>query len=165
MKADPFGNLTDWGPVMQLIEDLTESGGLDECQPGLARILGFKGNWRLREETLGRVRLLQDPSEQVIRQVINIVGDNNTYFEMRILACASLEALLGRSAHPFTSSLQATLRKTLATQLAVPQPGAFQEALVKVVEIARGRLVGAVDDQRRDVEFRPLDSVGNWSTT
>lgn len=165
MKADPFGNLIDWGPVMQLIEELTEAGRLDECQPGLARILGFKGNWRLREETLKRVPLLQDPSEHVIRQVIKIVGDSNTYFEMRILACASLEALLARRVHPFCSPLQAMLRRTLATQLAVPQPGPFQEALVTVEEKARLRLFGADDDRRRNVEFGPLDSVGNWSAT
>lgn len=165
MKADPFGNLIDWGPVMQLIEELTETGSLDECQPGLARVLGFKGNWRLREETLKRVPLLRDPSEQVISQVIKIMGDNNTYFEMRILACASLGTLLARRVHPFSSSLQAMLRKTLATQLAVPQPGPFQEALVAVEEKARLRLFGADDEQRRNVEFRPLDSVGNWSVT
>ncbi|BDD88809.1 hypothetical protein [Desulfofustis limnaeus] len=165
MKADPFGNLIDWGPVMQLIEELTEAGRLDECQPGLARILGFKGNWRLREETLKRVQLLHNPSEQVIRQVIKIMGDNNTYFEMRILACASLGALLVRRMHPFSPPLQALLRKTLATQLAVPQPGSFQEALVTVEEKARLYLFGTDADQRRHVEFRSLDSVGNWSVT
>ncbi len=49
MKKDPFGNLADYQPVLELVHDLADKGELAECQPGLIRILRYKGNWRLRE--------------------------------------------------------------------------------------------------------------------
>ena len=55
MQPDPFGNLQDWGHAMELLTTLSDNGKLNECQPGLARILAFQGNWRIREETLKRL--------------------------------------------------------------------------------------------------------------
>ena len=129
MQPDPFGNLQDWGHAMELLTTLSESGELNECQPGLARILAFQGNWRIREETLKRLRYIQNPSNELIRQVINIIADANLYYEMRIIACQAIEELLSRNHHPYYASMQTILLQTLEAQLSIPQPPIFKQAL------------------------------------
>ena len=94
MKQDPFGNLTDWGPVLDTFEVLADNGRLAECQPGLIRILRFKGNWRLREEVLKRVGKIQTPSRELVLQVLAILSDDNTYYDARIIAGDALVQLL-----------------------------------------------------------------------
>ena len=86
MKPDPFGNLTDWGQVLETLDKLADSGRLAECQPGLIRILRFKGNWRLREELLKRVGEIKTPSRELADQVLSILADDNVYYDARIIA-------------------------------------------------------------------------------
>jgi hypothetical protein len=136
MQPDPFGNLQDWGRAMELLSTLSENGTLNECQPGLARILAFQGNWRIREETLKRLRYIENPSNELIRQVINIVADANLYYEMRIIACQAIEELLNRNHHPYYASMQTILLQTLAAQMSVPQPPIFQQALESLHSLA-----------------------------
>ncbi len=66
MKHDLFGSLRDWGPVLELVDDLADNGQLAKCQPGLIRILRYKGNWRLREEVLKRVGEIKTPSSELV---------------------------------------------------------------------------------------------------
>ena len=129
MQPDPFGNLRDWGPVLEHISELTDNGKLSECQPGLTRILAFQGNWRLREETLKRIGFIQNPSNELICQVMNMIADANIYYEMRIIACEAIEELLSRDHHHFYTAMQMTLLQTVLAQLSTPQPPIFKQAL------------------------------------
>jgi len=90
MKHDLFGSLRDWGPVLELVDDLADNGQLAKCQPGLIRILRYKGNWRLREEVLKRVGEIKTPSSELVFQVLSILADDNIYYDVRILASEAL---------------------------------------------------------------------------
>ncbi len=139
MQPDPFGNLKDWGPVLELICKLTDTGKLSDCQPGLARILAYKDNWRLREETLKRLKTIENPSEAMLEKVLRIMADKNLYYEVRILACESMTDLLRNMDNRFTAVTKADLAEILASQLATPQPPIFYDALQKLHAVVHER--------------------------
>lgn len=138
MQPDPFGNLKDWGPVLELICQLADNGNLSECQPGLTRILAYRDNWRLREETLKRIGAIDNPSEALARQVLNIIGNGNLYYEVRILACESMAEWLKKNIH-FDTATTAELAQAVAGQLAIPQPPIFEDALQRLHRVVRER--------------------------
>lgn len=129
MTHDPFGNLTDWGPVLQLFYELADSGKLTECQPGLIRILRYKGNWRLREELLKRIGDISNPSEELLRQTLTIMADDNIYFEARILASNALIQLIENCDGNLEDKLVLDIRKAVEKMNNTPQPTFFETAL------------------------------------
>ena len=94
MSSDVFGNLRDWGIVLDKLEELKKSGMLDKHQKGLIRILRFKKNWRLRQTVIEAVKDLKMPCDQIILEVLDILLDENIYNEMRILAANALIRML-----------------------------------------------------------------------
>ena len=132
MKQDPFGNLTDWGPVLDTFDELADSGRLAECQPGLIRILRFKGNWRLREEVLKRVGEIQTPSREMVLQVLAILADDNTYYDARIIAGDALVQLLKNGPADSHEELTTAAKKLVDKLKSTPQPPFFDEALDRV---------------------------------
>ena len=62
MTQDVFGNLKDWGAVLDKLEDLSRAGALGEHQGALIRILRYNDNWRLREAALDALPMVQEPS-------------------------------------------------------------------------------------------------------
>lgn len=138
MQPDPFGNLKDWGPVLELICQAADDKSLNECQPGLTRILAYKDNWRLREETLRRIGAIGNPSEALTRQVQNIITNDNLYYEVRILACQSMAEWL-KNDITFDAAMRASLSQAVSGLLATPQPPIFQEALQKLEGVMRER--------------------------
>ena len=129
MEQDPFGNLTDWGPVLDTLGELADSGRLAECQPGLIRILRFKGNWRLREEVLKRIGEIKAPSRELVLQVLAILADDNIYYDARIMAGDALVQLLKNGPADSAEDLIATARKLVQKLKSTPQPPIFDEAL------------------------------------
>lgn len=127
MTHDPFGNLTNWGPVLDTIEELACKGDLSECQSGLIRILRFRGNWRLREEVLKCAGEIRSPSNELIHQVISILDDDNIYYDARILACEALVQLLERVQDDDEVSDRA--RKVIDKLKRTLQPPYFDKAL------------------------------------
>jgi len=132
MKEDPFGNLADWEAVLDVFDKLAENGKLAECQPGLIRILKYKGNWRLREEVLGRIGEIQRPCDQLISQVINILADDNIYYDARILAGDALLQILKNVQAGFNSEICLSARKVTERLMITPQPPLFDNALKKL---------------------------------
>jgi len=129
MKQDPFGNLTDWGTVLDLFEKLGKNGNLTECQPGLVRILRYKGNWRLREEALKRIGEIQNPSEELIAQVMTILTDDNIYYDARILASEALAQILRNVDNGYSHKISMDVRKITEKLRSTPQPPFFENAL------------------------------------
>ena len=132
MSKDPFGNLRDWGNVLETLEKLDEDSRMAECQRGLIRILRYKGNWRLREEALRRIGKIDAPCEEMIRQVTGIIADDNTYYEARIMASETLAKLAAKNGNgsnggPKFESGEAA--EKLRRLLSVPQPPIFHQAL------------------------------------
>lgn len=143
MKRDPFGNLTDWGQVLDTFEELADSGRLSECQPGLIRILRFKGNWRLREEVLKRVGEIQTPSRELVFNVLAILADDNTYYDARIIAGDALVQLFKNGQADSYEEFTAEARKVVEKQKTTPQPPFFNEALDRLYsEVGTSGMLG-----------------------
>jgi len=93
VKQDPFENLKEWGTVLDLLNQLDQKGMLGECQKGMIRVLRYKDNWRLREEVLKRIGTIENPSYDLIEQVVAMVADEKVYYRTRIMALNALEKL------------------------------------------------------------------------
>ena len=132
MKSDIFGNLRMWGRVLDQIADLRRSGKLDEHQEGLTRILKYMDNWRLREETLEAVKDLKNPCDDLLSQVLEIMMDEDIYWQARVLAAEALSELLGKHREGRKSALSASAAKVIEKMhmiLDSPQPPAFHDGI------------------------------------
>lgn len=129
MTQDPFGNLREWGPALELLDELAGSGKLSGCQHGLIRILRYKGNWRLREEALKRIGGIPDPSNKLVAQVLDIIQDDNIYYDARILANNALVELLRNGQNRLPQDFIMKIRKVIEQLCKSPQPPFFQEAI------------------------------------
>ena len=137
MQPDPFGNLKDWGPVLERIYKLADDGNLQECQPGLTRILRYRDNWKLREETLSRIGRINSPDDALVRQVLNISADENLYYEVRILACETMMEFLKNGANAFETEVKKEMRQTVENLLSSQHPPIFEQELKKLYSVAR----------------------------
>jgi hypothetical protein len=135
-KGDVFGNLMDWGQALDALDKLSEEKRLDEHQSGLMRILRYKGNWRLREAVLECVGRLDDPRPDLAREVMNIMADDNTYYDMRILAATALGEMLSRAAEEAEfNSIKIKCLDIIKSYLDSPQPPIFHKALEKSLSL------------------------------
>ena len=76
---DIFGNLTDWEQVLDKLNDLKKSETLHKHQAGLARILRYRNNWKLRETVLEYITYINEPSDEILTEAINIMMDEGVY--------------------------------------------------------------------------------------
>ena len=129
MEHDPFGNLTDWEPVLNILEVLADKGELSTCQPGLIRILRYKGNWRLREEVLKRIGEIQTPSNELVHRVLAVLDDDNIYYDARILAGNALVQLLKNVQDDNGGDMYNKTQKVIQKLKSTPQPHFFNNAL------------------------------------
>lgn len=132
MQQDPFGNLSDWGRVLDILDELAENTKLEGCQSGLIRILKYKGNWRLREEVLKRVGAIQTPSDELVFQVLSILADDNIYYDARILAADALIQMLKNIQEGLDGDINVSVRKVTERLRTTPQPSIFDNALKKL---------------------------------
>lgn len=132
MEPDPFGSLTDWAPVIDLFEELANNAQLEKIQPGIIRILRFKGNWRLREEVLKRVGEIQRPSKELISAVLAILTDDNVYYDARVIAGNALCDLLKNSRPGHDDELIPLVRKAVGKLKTNIQPPFFDDALSRL---------------------------------
>jgi len=137
MQPDPFGNLRDWGAVLELIYQLSDESKLNECQPGLIRILRYRDNWRLREEVLNRIGKINKPDNTLVLQVMDIIIDENLYYEVRILACETMMEFLKNGTNTFETEVKKEIRQTVENQLSRQHPPIFEQAMKKLYSVAR----------------------------
>lgn len=129
MKHDPFGSLSNWGKVLDLLEELANNNQLASCQTGLIRILRYKGHWRLREEVLKRIGRIQTPSNELIDQLLSILADDNIYYDVRILAGNAMIQLLKSVRNSFCGEINKEIRKVVEKLKRTPQPPFLEETL------------------------------------
>jgi hypothetical protein len=135
---DTFGNLEDWGKVLNTLEDLKRTKKLDEQQSGLARILRYGENWRLLETVLEYGKEIVEPSEEFLKAICNVMDSRHIYLDARVLAVQALESLVPRVAgdqgggnkvnRPFI------LRKMNDIQNSI-EPPKLQEAITRCLEV------------------------------
>ena len=94
MKSDIFGNLMEWGDVLEKLEQLRNSKTLDDHQGGLVRILRYPHNWRLREAALGVIREVDQPTVELLKETLNIALNGGVYIEARAIAMDVLADLM-----------------------------------------------------------------------
>lgn len=137
MNKDPFGNLQEWGTVLDRLTELEQAETLSDCQAGLARILRFKGNWRLREAVLKCIAKIETPEIALANEVFHVIMDDNTYYEARIMACEALQNIIKRN-HFHEKSLTVFPRRNFSEQLNLlrntPQPPIFSDAIDRCLQ-------------------------------
>jgi hypothetical protein len=128
MTQDPFGNLQEWGRVLEELDRTFGNGNGEDCQHGLIRILRYRGNWRLREEALQHIEKIQKPKEDLINEVLKIVDDETIYYEARIIACRTLINILNKNS-ACADALRKEVYKVFTRIHSTPQPPFFQQAI------------------------------------
>lgn len=131
---DPFGNLQEWGLVLEKLDQLKSSGQMEHHQNGLIRLLRYKTNWRLREAALHGMARVVYPSEELIREILEVVLSDSAYYELRVLAVETLAALAGKTAA--NGSYAASFRpvpvaRELHVLIRVPHPPILTEAVLR----------------------------------
>lgn len=94
MQRDDFGNLDEWGRAVSQLEQLRRDRRLDEHQDDLVRLLRYPDNWRLREAALESAREIKQPKESLVTAVLQILTNEDLYYEARVLAAEALANLL-----------------------------------------------------------------------
>lgn len=94
MERDLLGNLTEWGRVADFLEQMRRDRNLDEHQAGMARILRYRGNWRLTEQVLWLALQVTQANDLLTAEVINLLADPRSDWETRLLAARAAGHLL-----------------------------------------------------------------------
>jgi Lhr-like helicase len=137
MDSDIFGNLMDWGLVLDKLNDLKKSEKLHKHQAGLIRILRYRNNWRLRETVLKYITYLNEPSDEMLTQVLNIMIDKSVYLDARILAADALANLIRKrkDARENDRTIDKVVIEKMETLLDSPQPPFLNEAIRKSLKM------------------------------
>jgi hypothetical protein len=138
--SDIFGNLTEWGQVIETLDQLKELKQLDRNQDGLTRVLRYRDNWQLRETVLKHIVHLTEPTEELVREVINIAADEYIYVDMRILAVDALCQLIPlciRRGDNKDSKLVEIAIENMNKLLNSPQPPLLHEAVTEALKMIK----------------------------
>ena len=134
-KKYVFGNLNDWGLVLEQLEKLSESRELGNYQDELVRLLRFDQNWRLREAAIESLPFIANPGLDIAREVTSLITRKDLYYDVRILATQGLEKLVPTIVEnkAFDNDiLKQFIQKIVAEMddlLASPEPPKFHDAL------------------------------------
>ncbi len=135
MKNNIFGNLNDWGIVLEKLEKLSETRELDNYQDELIRLLRFDQNWRLREAAIESLPFVKNPGFNLAREVNTLIKRKDLYFDVRILATDGLEKLVTTIVNnksfdkDILKQFIQGIVKDMDTLLASPEPPKFHDAL------------------------------------
>jgi hypothetical protein len=128
--TDVFGDLKQWGDVINQMDELRLAARLDQHQVGLARILRYRYNWQLREAALRAALHLKAPSKEVLEALLTIVADDLCDMETRLLACHAVRHALNRYRQSDAASGFSTdVAQFAAEMLHTPQPPVLRAAI------------------------------------
>ncbi|MCK5541538.1 MAG: hypothetical protein KAH62_00420 [Desulfobacula sp.] len=144
MGKNIFGNLNDWGVVLEKLKKLSESKELGSCQDELIRLLRFNQNWRLREAAIESLPFVENPSSNLAREVLSLIKRNDLYYDVRILATDGLEKLTTTIVN--NRALEKDILKQFVQEiieamdelLASPEPPKFHDALQNSMDQIKG---------------------------
>jgi len=134
-KKYVFGNLNDWGLVLEQLEKLSENRELGNYQEELIRLLRFDQNWRLREAAIESLPFVENPGLDIAREVTSLIKRKDLYYDVRILATEGLEKLVPtivKNKAFDKDILKQFIQKIVAEMddlLASPEPPKFHDAL------------------------------------
>ncbi len=130
MTTDIIGDLRQWNRVIQEIEQRKLSGQLDVHQDGLARLLRYRFNWRIREKAVQSVSTPSEPEQRILLLVLEIISDEHTEFDIRTLATDSLCDLIimWQKRGQWTWELRNSVIEKLTSTMNPHHPIEFQRA-------------------------------------
>ncbi len=140
MENNIFGNLKDWGIVLDKLKELSESRELGSCQYELIRLLRFDQNWRLREAAIESLPFVQNPSSDLAKEVLLLIKRKDLYYDVRILATDGLEKLITTivnnraSDKDIVKQFVQEIIKEMEDLLATPEPPKFHDTLQTSVD-------------------------------
>jgi len=138
MGMDTFGNLLDWGQVLESLENLKRGKKLDDHQAGLARILRYGQNWRLLEAVLEHGKEVVAPSGEFLKAICDVMNNRGIYVDARVLAVQTLETLVPRMTGDRKGdggvSRNSVIQAMKALQKSV-EPPKFQEAIAQSLKV------------------------------
>ena len=144
MGDEGFGNLKEWGSVLEKMETLARSGKLGDHQEELIRVLRYNDNWRLREAALAVLPVIPAPKPALIDEALKIMMRDDLYYDVRIIAADALGRTLkkgSRANQRGGDKTKETIDRVLEGMnrlLRDPQPPilhrAVQESLEGIVE-------------------------------
>ena len=135
MEKNIFGNLNDWGIVLETLEKLSDSRELGNYQDELIRLLRFDQNWRLREAAIESLPFVENPGLNLAREVISLIKRKDLYYDVRILATDGLEKLTTTIINnrafdkDILKQFAHSIIKEMDALLASPEPPKFHDAL------------------------------------
>jgi len=138
MTTDVFGNLADWGPVLDRLEKLREEKLLDEHQYGMARMLRYRTNPRLIEQTLICALDIRQASDVLIAEVLDVVVSTGVNLSFRTQAASVLGHLLTHRP-PQTSAESLNIKQVVETMEGLATVSG-QPVLVAALEGALGKV-------------------------
>ena len=138
MSIDIFGDLREWNRVLRQVDELQATGQLDEHQEGLARLLRYRFNWRVRRKAVESLSALAAPQDQILFLVLEIAADDHTQFDLRTLAADSLGSLIAmrQKANHWSADLEMTVVEKLGGALKAHQPPEFERAIKRALSCA-----------------------------
>jgi hypothetical protein len=122
MSYDMFGDLQDWGRVLDQVQKMRADGALDEHQQGLARIARYPFNWQLRQAGLRAIAELKRPCDEVIQVSVQIMMDEKNDLETRILAGHAVSGVLRIGNGTLSERTRSEAANSIRDLLAQPQP-------------------------------------------
>lgn len=131
MTTDIFGNLAEWGHVLDQLKKLREEKLLDEHQSGLARMLRYRTNPRLMEQVLICALDISQASDALIADVLDVVVSTEVVLPFRTQAARALGHLLTHRP-PQTSVASLDIKQVVETMeslATVPGPPVLIAAL------------------------------------
>lgn len=159
MMSDIFGDLREWGRVLDQIEQLKQAGKLDEHEEALGRVLRYRYNFELRQCALRAVPDLTRPSRQILDILLGIVADEYCQMETRLLACeAASHAIAKNSGGPEEGEFEAAAARCAGEVLRVRQPPVLRNAVTRCLLAKRQ----AVD---RGAQAPPRGAARRYATS
>jgi hypothetical protein len=138
MSNDIFGDLREWGHVLDELERLKASGELNIHQEALARLLRYRFNSRIRERAVESLFALSAPDDRILLLTVDIIGDENTELTLRAAAADALHGLIGsrRNSDTWTAGLESAVVDKLTNVLRAQQPPVLASAVRGVLRYA-----------------------------
>ncbi|MCC7236926.1 MAG: hypothetical protein IT163_16575 [Bryobacterales bacterium] len=135
--CDPFGDLREWSRVLDQLKQIRDSGTLNQNQCGLARLVRYPFNPRLRQAGLQAIVKLDTPADAVLLAAARILADVSADIHLRLLAGAAVSHVLAAECAATGEASRAEAAEAIGGALATPQHPALHSAAHRWRDVLR----------------------------
>lgn len=128
--SDIFGDLREWGTILNKLDRLTQTGNLEKHQRGLVRLLRYRFNWQLRLAAIQAAATLRAPSPEVADALLRVVGDEYSELGTRVSASdAVCDVMRTLNASSWPEEIEESIRTFTDSFLGGPQSPTLRNAV------------------------------------